>query len=628
MLIAVRIWILLSALLVASGWILSVFHQLNRPGYGVVLALAAAAGIYWQRMAKWQPRNTPAQWAHKFTRRFKHPAPFLFFGLGVLSFMGGLLYAPSNGDSEAYRIPRVLHWLDAQQWHWIHTLDARMNILACGFEWLSAPLILFGRDDRLLFLINIVSYSMLPGLVYSVFTRLGVSSRVAWWWMWILPSGWCFAFQAGSVVNDSFAAIYALAAVDLALRAKEKDSVGDFWLSMLAAALITGAKQCDIPLVLLWFIAAWPAFPFLKRRPAGTVMVAAACLLISVVPITVSNLEHVGSWMGLPANQSSVELGSPFWGIVGNAFCIPAQNLMPPIFPWADQWNALMDRFVATPFGHHFASFEHFGQLCFLSHSVGEGNAGIGLGICLLALVTIFAARRFSKKGVVRPKAFVLQRQLLRVAPWALLLVFMAKVGTYENARQLTPYYIFFFPLLLVKPRNMLLVRQRWWQRFGLFLMLFTAGLLVISRGRPLFPAETMARVLHAKYPNSRFVSRLEFSFTANQIAKGLSRRIVESLPADEKLIGYATVNGSGEPDLWYPLGQRSVWRVTPDDTPEKLRAEGIHYIVVDSFALNPPEETIEQWMKGYRGELVDKASCLVQPDLPPYYLYLVRLEP
>ena len=99
----------------------------------------------------------------------------MFLLIAALSFLGGCLYPPLNYDANAYRLPRVMHWLWAGQWAWIHVFDARMNIAACGMEWLSAPLILFSHTtDRLLFLINWVSYLMLPGLLFSVFTRLQV----------------------------------------------------------------------------------------------------------------------------------------------------------------------------------------------------------------------------------------------------------------------------------------------------------------------------------------------------------------------------------------------------------------------------------------------------------------------
>ena len=72
-----------------------------------------------------------------------------------------------------------------------------MNDRACGIEWLTAPLLLFTRCDRALFLLNFIPFLLLPGLVFSVFRRLGVRARVAWHWMWLLPTGYIFLLQAG-----------------------------------------------------------------------------------------------------------------------------------------------------------------------------------------------------------------------------------------------------------------------------------------------------------------------------------------------------------------------------------------------------------------------------------------------
>ena len=159
---------------------------------------------------------------------------------------------------------------------------------------------LFTRTDRLIFLINWISYLMLPGLIFSVFLRLQVRPRVSWWWMWFLAAGWCFVMQAGSDANDTFAAIYALAAMDLALRANEKKSVTNLWLSLLAAALLTGAKQNNIPWFLPWLLAAWPGWRLLRTpRPVGTFAVAAVGLFISAVPVTAFNIIHAGNWQGV-----------------------------------------------------------------------------------------------------------------------------------------------------------------------------------------------------------------------------------------------------------------------------------------------------------------------------------------
>src|SRR6185437_3254502 len=147
----VRLWIVLSALLVATGWILSAFHQLNRMGYGIIFALTVIAVLCLKKITGTRCKNIFS--IHKFFRRFKKPAPFLCFTLVILSFIGGMLYLPANADSNAYRIPRILEWLGAGQWHWLPTLDVRMNIAGCGFEWLATPLILFTHSFRFIFLI-------------------------------------------------------------------------------------------------------------------------------------------------------------------------------------------------------------------------------------------------------------------------------------------------------------------------------------------------------------------------------------------------------------------------------------------------------------------------------------------
>src|SRR5204863_6928724 len=115
--------------------------------------------------------------------------------------------------------------------------------------------------ERWLFLVNLFSFALLPGLIFSVFTRLGVRPRVAWWWMWLVPGGYCYAMQAGSLATDAYAAVYALAAVGFALRCRDTRSAQDLWLSLLSAALLTATKQTNLLLLGLWIL------PFAQNLP-------------------------------------------------------------------------------------------------------------------------------------------------------------------------------------------------------------------------------------------------------------------------------------------------------------------------------------------------------------------------
>jgi hypothetical protein len=625
----VRFWIIMSTGLVSAGWMLSALHELNRAGYLAVFALAAFAFVFWRRKAAWQPETTPAQLYQRLRHRFTRPAPIIFLALAVMALAGGVIYTHINPDSTAYRIPRIWHWLGDGQWHWIRTADPRMNIVACNYEWLSAPLMLFTRTDRWIFLFNWLSYLMLPGLIFSVFTRLQVRPRVAWWWMWLLATGWCYVMQAGSDATDAFAAVYALAAVDLALRALENNSAVDGWLSLLAAALLTGAKQNNIPLVLPWLVALWPARRLLWSRPLGTLMVAGTGLLISAVPVTVGNIIHAGNWQGLAQGtaHSGWSAGSPLWKFIGNLVSIPVQNLLPPFFPWSGTWNDGMARFLASQAGEAFRPFERFGHL---DAGISESSAGLGLGLCLLTLLTLVAMRLQKPWPVENPERLrgLFPPTWLRLAPWLSLLVFMFGICSFADARLLSAYYVLFFPLLLAGAGHERIVRRRWWQRLAWLVMLLAVAVLMTARSRPLFPAVTITEKLKDGHPHSRFLEHLWLSYAWMDSYGERRNHFQKDFPAEEKVAGYATVNGCGEMGLWLPFGSRRVVRVLAEDTPEQLQAQGIHFVLVEDVALDAAHLNLEQWMQRYDARLVDQLEFYEDPYRPRGHYFLVRLNP
>jgi hypothetical protein len=637
MLTTVRLWILLSTLLVGSGWVLSALHALNRLGYLAAFAIFGIALAWGLPKTGWFPPESAGRLARKLRRRFRRPAPLLFLGLAFMCLLGGALYTPINGDSIEYRIPRVLHWLGHEQWHWIRGLDIRFNMAGCNFEWLSAPLILFTRTDRWIYLINWISFLLLPGLIFSVFTHLQVRPRVAWWWMWILSSGWCYAMQASSTVNDFFAVVYALASVALALRARESGSVGDAWLSMLAAALVTGVKQTDVPLALLWVIAILPGWKLLLKCPLAGVTVAATSLLVSIAPIAIFNFQHYHNWGGFPPNypwKVMRPLDSPFWGIIGNAFCIPIQNLAPPVFPGANQWNAAMKRFVQTPFGSHFQSFENFGVIGPDIHHASEATAGLGLGICVLIMISLLAVWWIKRKNSFMVNSPPADRtaQWLRLAPFGLLLLFMAKVGTNQNARHLSAYYPFFFPVILASFGHTILVRRRWWQNLSLSLLLFTGMLLLVSPDRPLFPAEWIISRLETAYPNSMIVKKEALSFSARLNGEEVKYHFSGKLPPDENTVGYAAGFEAGETGLWLPLTNRKVERLLPTDTKEDLNSLGIHYLVMEEHFTDPAGQNLGKWLEQHHGVVLDTYVQAVNPEYPwrthSWQSYLIKINP
>ena len=68
--------------------------------------------------------------------------------------------------------------------------------------------------------------------------------------MWLLPTAYCFALQAGGIANDLPAAIFALAAFDYGLRWKKSRNYEFSALSITSAALMTAVKPTTLPLLL------------------------------------------------------------------------------------------------------------------------------------------------------------------------------------------------------------------------------------------------------------------------------------------------------------------------------------------------------------------------------------------
>jgi hypothetical protein len=318
----------------------------------------------------------------------------------------------------------------------------------------------------------------------------------------------------------------------------------------------------------------------------------------------------------------NVPIDSPFWGIIGNIFAVAVQNLLPPLFPLASRWNHAMEKFIETDFGRHFQSFESFGSL---QRAPAEQNAGIGLGICLLVLTSIIAVR-FYRGGRESVHPIGLTSKLLIIAPWFVLLVFMAKVGVNQTARYLASYYPLLFPSLLRLQGYGVLVRQLWWQKFALGVSVVSILLLISSRQRPLFPAQTLVAALQHKWPNNSSLMSLKNSLSYHDQYSGSFETIVKQIPSTERVIGYAEKFGYNETILRKPFGSRSVLRVLSGDPLPRIRGAGIHYIVVDPTALTKPVITLDEWNKPYGGKIIMQSEIRGAPDARPETIYLIRL--
>ena len=656
---AVQFWIILSTLASVAGWTLSALGMLNRTGYAVFAGVAIALAFVFRKSALFSPLS-PVKSFGKLRRRWRRFLPGAFAILAALVFISGCLYAPTNHTGLSYRLPRVLQWLQHGGWFWIHTPNYRMNDRACGIEWLSAPLLLFLKSDRALFLLNFIPFLLMPGLIFSVWTRLGVRPRVAWHWMWLVPTGYCFLLQAGGIANDAFPTVYALAMMDFALRAREKGQGSrveenragrlidlgpwtlDLGLSVLSAALLVGAKASNLPMGLPWAIVVIPLLPrlfFLRSRDNETrstdhgarrflccSVLLLVAVLISFIPTALLNIQYLHDWSGLTIEHEGMNMKNPVAGILGNAVLLITNNFVPTFFPMAHWWNAhALSHFPGALVRLMNANFE--GGYEVLGEMPTEDWAGLGFGVSMLVLISLVAVP-FVKRNTQHTTrdTFHVSRFIL-LAPWISLLAYCMKTGMVTPARLITPYYPLLLPLLLVGAAQSQIIRRRWWKALAALVFLLALAALIVTPPRPLWPANTILAKAVAAHPNQPQLQRAQKVYQVYRQRSDPLAAVREHFPPDLKAVGIMGTDDDLDISLYKPYGSRRVEPFFFEDSPEYIRKLGIEYAVVSGLNLGDKHATIEEWMQKAGAELLftTNATMTVQQGSEPWYL--VRLK-
>lgn len=583
-------WVLLCAYLNCAGWTLSAVHHLHAGGYGVALA-AAAAGLFGACKMRWVELPAPPSWG-RWRRRLRRVFPAGFVLLALLTLLGGWCYAPSNYDALAYRLPRVLHWLAAEQWHWIHTTFPRLNVRAAGVEWLTAPLLALTRSDRPLFLISWISFLLLPGLIFSFFRQVGVRARVAWHWMWLTPAGICYVTQAGSIGNDLFAAPFALIAVTSALRARSTGEVRLLWLSVLAAALLSGAKSSNLPLGLPWLVAAIPALALLRQRPWASGAVLAIALLSSFVPVAALNHIYARDWTGLkPENYNPP---SAAIRIATNSLFVVQSNLLPPVFPGAQPWNAAAEKLLPPAMPANVRSAFMTAELQL------EEQAGIGVG--LIALVMASLCGRASA-GDLRASP-----RSLDALKWAVVLAFLAYLWaappTGSTSRFLAPYFPLLLPWFLRGGGAEVALRQRLWRGLAGLTLAAGMGMVIITPARPLWPVRAALAAAEARWPGRALVERARRVHEVYAARPWAFAPAVAALPPATRVIGFLSYDDP-ETSLWKPFGTRRVLHVLPQESSAEMRARGVSAFLVEASTFEERfARPLADWLAAERATL------------------------
>jgi len=614
------LWILFSAWSSLSGWCLSACGYLNPAGIAFSYSLFLGGLILFR--SHLQGKGGRTGWK---ILRSRYLAPKLWLLLAVLALVGGIAHAPNNYDYLTYRFPRILHWSWDHAWSWIPTVNGRMNYSGTGFEWLMVPLFIVFKTDRLFFLINFISCLLLPGVIFSVFSGLGISKRISWWWMWILPCGYCYILQAASVGNDSFAAVYFLASLHYLFQAKISSPLKNLTFSCLAIALMTGAKASNLPLVLPWLTVLFFHRRYLleKIRPAVIAMVLMVAAAVSFLPMALLNIHFTGDYAGDPTNSGKMKVSNPVSGVLGNSLQLATDNLAPPLLPRSIDWEPLLPSHLKAYVLRDFPRLDlHMGEL-----QIEEG-AGLGLGIVLF--VSLFIVGGIGAR-IADPSLIVARnRRALWVAgagavAW---LAYMSKMGSESTSRLVAAYYpLLIAGILVMVSLDGRIVHRCVFKWVGFIAMLSAIPLVILCPARPLFPVQAVSNIMTKSHVPGGIVARYDqvYSVYASR-AEGFKELIV-AIPPSERAIGFLQLGNDPEASLWRPFGTRKVIDVTPADSAEEVKARGIHFVVVSQDALAYRYHTTVAFLSAkWSGSLVAEKSLILLAHRGSETWYLLSL--
>ncbi len=542
--------VLLSAFFSLGALLLSLFHQLNRQGCGALLALGVIGAVFTYRRLNsglWTPRGLRL-------RRFRNPFAALYLLCALAAVIGGAIHPPTNQDALSYRVPRLLHWLAEGHWHWIGGTDTRMDYTAPGYEILMLPAFAALQTLRFAFLNNAIPFLLMPGLVFSVFTSLGIRKSIVATWMWILPCASCFAIQAGSIGNDLISCIYLLAALMYASRALRDGSKAAVCLTVVSAALLTGVKATNLPLLLPIAVCLIPVLFRFPKTLLTAVLTGMVAVFVSFVPTAAINAIHTGDWSGEP--DSVLKIRNPLVGLAGNSILVGSSALAPAVFPQAESINTWFNaRTAEPPLAWIKSGFVDFR----MTHPqlAAEEHSGIGLGVTAALLLGIAGGWRQMRLGRLRCHGGAVFAGFL-----VAMLFFFMMLGNCGAPRYLAPYYpgIIALPLLTLSAAGTFRKRWwRWWRWSSFAFMLPVLPALVCNPARPLLPMGMITGALVERGIGGGITARMQTVYEVYGKRHDVYAPVRAMLPQSAKLIGFAGTSSDSEYSFWLPLGTRRV---------------------------------------------------------------------
>jgi hypothetical protein len=211
------------------------------------------------------------------------------------------------------------------------------------------------------------------------------------------------------------------------------------------------------------------------------------------------------------------------------------------------------------------------------------------------------------------------------VAPWGSLLAYGMKSGIVDAGRLISAYYPLLLPLLLVGAGQAVIVRYRWWRAMVLGVVLLAVPVLVLTPGRPLWPARSVLSRLLAWKPDHGLLKRALNVYSVYDVRSDPLAGVRALLPKGISVVGFMGTPDDIDISLWRPFGERRVEHILLNDSREQIHKRHIEYAVVGEVNLLESQTTLGAWQAKTGAQVVAMATATMTVTQGPHPWYIVR---
>jgi hypothetical protein len=402
------------------------------------------------------------------------------------------------------------------------------------------------------------------------------------------------------------------------------------WLAVLAAALSTGAKLSNAPLLLPLGCALLPALGRVKwlnwkLAPLAVLVVCCSCL-----PVAIACWRHTGDFTGDPDNQFKVRPRNAVGAVLGNLVELAQDATQPPLLPGRDRINALLEPLnQSAAMQWVIRNHSSFGGICY-SQAVYEGEAGLGCGIWFYA-VFLAAGCRCVETGGRQPVNPISLPPAWRVAPWLGVVAFLilyARLAADHTQRFGAAFYPLLFILLLRWRRVAAFERRRVSAIVAGCVALAVLPPIMLTQARPLIPIERLAQWFPTPALKSAAAQYHIWTVMRDDLAP-----LRAQVPPEATRLGYAAGFRDTPYGLWQPFGSRTVVELGLPPGSGNPVPRDIKYAVVTERGLRERgQPDLQNWLRRYHGEVIftlQRSRALSAHEASGFEAwYLVKLEP